>query len=94
MKISSLATIAGLLLACSTIGAGAYTVVDTRNRVILTAQRLDQKILQDKIDWCTNKINELLDQYKTEHEMPPAVRAWFRDLIKQLEAAKRQLNNL
>lgn len=91
MKLSTIAAVVGLAIASSSIGTGAYLINDTRaiaheSKQIaqLTSARLDNKIIQDKIDWLEFKIEELLAKYGSYDRMPPAAQAWFRSLQKQL----------
>jgi hypothetical protein len=92
MKLGKVGTVLSIILACGLIGTSAYTVVDTRAIAVQTAARLNNKIIQDKIDWIEFKIEELLQKWGSYERMPESTKAWFRSLQKQLRdwRAKQQ----
>jgi len=92
-----LAFITGLVTSIAAVGTLGYKL-DARYAkaasLHLTAMRLDQKILQDKIDWIENKLQALHDKYGPEYNMPEDVKAWYRNLKRQLRNARDQLKRI
>lgn len=71
--------------------AKAGVVQALAKEVDLVKQRLDQKILHDRINGIQERIWKLEDRYPNIEEMPSAVRDEYRRLIKELKELQEKL---
>jgi type II secretory pathway component PulJ len=95
MDLKKISIIAGIIVALFSIGGSLYALdgrwaKDTELQQI--GYRLDQKILQDDINYTQRRIWQLEDRHGSYNQMPQTVKEEYRQLkakLEQLLKAKR-----
>ena len=91
-KMTLISIILGIVVSLFTISGGIYAVEThyaKKAEVKLLAERLDQKILQDRLYNIQERIWKLQDRYETIEKMPTSVKEEYR----KLEMEKEQISN-
>lgn len=95
--MKKLTSILGICVAIITI-FGGFIAVDAhyaeKTEVQLISQRLDQKILQDRLHNVQDRIWRLEDRYQTIENMPDLVREEYRKLLLEKEQILNELQNM
>jgi peptidoglycan hydrolase CwlO-like protein len=92
-KMTLISVVLGIIVSICTIGGSIYAVEThyaKKAEVQLLAERLDQKILQDRLYNIQERIWKLQDRYETIEKMPTSVKEEYRNL----EMEKEQLTNI
>lgn len=95
MNLKKISVILGLIISLTVIvGAGAR--LDRRwakaERLVMVEQRLDQKIIQDRINAIQERLWRLQDKYGDIVEnMPEMIHDQYRRLLKEIKEYEEQL---
>jgi len=95
MSLKKISVILGLVISLTVIvGAGAK--LDRRwaktDQLVMVAQRLDQKIIQDRINAIQERLWCLEDKYgNTIADMPETIRDQYRRLLKEIKDLEKRL---
>jgi len=95
MSLKKISVILGLVISLTVIvGAGAK--LDRRwaktDQLVMVAQRLDQKIIQDRINAIQERLWRLEDKYgNTIADMPETIRDQYRRLLKEIKDLEKRL---
>lgn len=95
MNLKKISVTLGLIISLTVIvGAGAK--LDRRwakaDQLVMVAQRLDQKIIQDRINAIQERLWRLEDKYGSIiANLPEIIRDQYRRLLKEIEDLEKQL---
>jgi archaellum component FlaC len=95
MNMKKISVILGLIIALTVIvGAGAK--LDRRwakaDQLVMVAQRLDQKIIQDRINAIQERLWRLEDKYgNIIADMASTIRDQYRRLLKEIKDLEKRL---
>lgn len=95
MNLKKISVVLGLIISLTVI-VGAAAKLDGRwaktDRLIMVAQRLDQKIIQDRINAIQERLWRLEDKYGSIiANMPEIIRDQYRRLLKEIENLEKRL---
>lgn len=95
MNLKKISVILGLIISLTVI-VGAAAKLDGRwaktERLVMVEQRLDQKIIQDRINAIQERLWRLQDKYgDMVANMPEAIRDQYRRLLKEIKECEEQL---
>jgi len=95
MNLKKISVILGLVISLTVIvGAGAK--LDRRwakaDQLVMVAQRLDQKIIQDRINAIQERLWRLEDKYgNIIADLPETIRDQYRRLLKEIKDLEKKL---
>lgn len=92
--IISLITIVGALFTVDNRYAKAEDYQQTQQSIIKINERLDQKILEDRLSNIRDHIWKLQDRYPDPDSMPQEVKDIYRELIEERNKLTKQLEKI
>jgi len=95
MNLKKISVILGLIISLTVI-VGAAAKLDGRwaktDQLVMVAQRLDQKIIQDRINAIQERLWRLEDKYgNIIADMASAIRDQYRRLLKEMKDLEKRL---